>query len=96
MVLSAKKRRSRSRSRSNKSVSKRSIVGGKSRRSSKSKRGKRVSCKKLKPTEGCCMKCGKKRVMTKTKLVTTKNKRKMIKGICGLCGTKMAKFVKSD
>ena len=41
-----------------------------------------------------CVKCKQKREMMNPKLITTKNNRSAMQGICKVCGTKMMKFVK--
>lgn len=45
--------------------------------------------------EAYCLKCKKKSEMKEEKEETTKNGRKIIKGICDVCGKKMCKFVKA-
>ena len=42
--------------------------------------------------EAYCVRCRKKRKMLSEKLFK-KNNRKMIKGLCAVCGTKINKFV---
>ena len=44
--------------------------------------------------EAYCVKCKEKREMNKVKEVRSKNGRKMAKGVCPVCGTKMNKFLK--
>lgn len=44
--------------------------------------------------KGYCMKCKAHRMMKEAKKVKTKNDRNMMRGICPVCGTGMAKFVK--
>lgn len=44
-------------------------------------------------TEAHCMKCKAKREMLNEKTETTKNNRKMLKGTCKVCGTKICKFI---
>lgn len=44
--------------------------------------------------QGYCVKCKKKREMKGAKKVTLKNKRKAMKGKCGVCGTGMYRMVK--
>jgi hypothetical protein len=44
--------------------------------------------------EAYCVKCKAKRVMKDAKVVTNKRGRKMAKGICPKCGTKMNLFLK--
>ena len=41
-----------------------------------------------------CVKCRQKRNMKNTKIITTKNNRKALQGICATCGTKMMKFIR--
>lgn len=41
-----------------------------------------------------CVKCGEKREMQNPQEARTKNDRKMLKGTCPECGTKMSLFVK--
>lgn len=41
-----------------------------------------------------CVKCKEKREMKDAKEVTSANGRKMMKGTCAVCGTKMNLFVK--
>ena len=43
--------------------------------------------------EGRCMKCRKQTKMTNAKIVVLKNNRSAAKGACGVCSTKMFKFV---
>jgi hypothetical protein len=44
---------------------------------------------------GYCVKCKQKdQPMKDEKEVTTKNGRKMLKGVCTKCGTTMCKFIK--
>ena len=74
---------SRKRSRTGSRVSKR-------RTSSKSKK-RSASAKTV---SGYCVKCRQARTMGKPKLVMTKNKRRMMKGKCPVCGTTMTRFVK--
>jgi hypothetical protein len=40
-----------------------------------------------------CMKCGEDREMKNTEETKTSNGRRMMKGICSVCGTKMSKFL---
>jgi predicted GH43/DUF377 family glycosyl hydrolase len=47
----------------------------------------------LKSIMGYCLKCKKKRVIENPHEVTLKNKRRVIRGVCPRCGTKMAVFV---
>ncbi len=44
--------------------------------------------------EAYCVKCKAKREMNNVKEVRSKNGRKMAKGVCPVCGTKMNKFLK--
>ena len=44
--------------------------------------------------EAYCVKCKDKREMNDVSETTTKNGRKMAKGVCPTCGTKMNKFLK--
>lgn len=44
--------------------------------------------------QGRCMKCQKNVEIKNGKEVTTKNKRKMLKGVCGACGTVVCRFLK--
>lgn len=41
-----------------------------------------------------CVKCKKKTQSKDIKQKMTKNKRKMLQGICQICGTKKCKFIK--
>ena len=41
-----------------------------------------------------CVKCKEKREMKNPKRIITKNGKKALQGVCGVCGTKMMKFVK--
>jgi hypothetical protein len=43
--------------------------------------------------EAMCMTCKVPRKMQNAKIVTTKNGRKMMKGVCPVCGTKMNRFI---
>jgi len=45
---------------------------------------------------GYCVKCRTKRDMLETGIAKTKNGRRMVKGICQNCGTKMCKFIKKE
>jgi len=45
--------------------------------------------------EAYCVKCKAKREMKEGKIVTNEKGRRMAKGICPECGTKMTKFLKS-
>jgi len=40
-----------------------------------------------------CLRCKEKREMKDEKEVTTKNNRRMLKGICAVCGTTVCKFL---
>ena len=64
----------------------------KRRTSPKSKSKKRSASPKT--VSGYCVKCRKARTMSKPKLVITKNKRRMMRGKCPVCGTTMTRFVK--
>lgn len=44
--------------------------------------------------EGYCVKEKKKRLMKDVQVVTNEKGRKMAKGICSVCGTKMTLFLK--
>ena len=50
--------------------------------------------------KGYCVKCGKLGIkeseMKDVKVEKSKNGRKMAKGVCAKCGTKMNKFLPSD
>jgi RNase P subunit RPR2 len=46
-------------------------------------------------TEGYCVKCRKKVLMTKAESITMKNGRPATKGICGNCGTKVFRIGKT-
>ena len=61
------------------------------------RKGNRGAAKKapLAADQAMCMKCKIPRRIEQGKLVTTKNGRKMMKGVCPVCGTKMNKFVKA-
>lgn len=41
-----------------------------------------------------CVKCKEKREMKDAKEVKLENGRKMMKGVCSVCGTKMGLFIK--
>lgn len=43
--------------------------------------------------KGFCMRCRKQTEMENTTEVITKNKRRMLKGVCSKCGTKMCKIL---
>ena len=43
-----------------------------------------------------CVKCKTKRVMKEAKVVTNEKGRRLAKGICPECGTKMNLFLKSE
>ena len=43
---------------------------------------------------GYCVKCRCVRPLRDVEIVITKNNRRMQKGICGTCGTKVCKFLK--
>ena len=43
--------------------------------------------------EGYCVKCKEKREMKDPEEVEMKNKRKALKGTCGVCGTKIFKIM---
>ncbi len=45
--------------------------------------------------EAYCVKCKAKREMNEGKIVTNEKGRRMAKGVCPECGTKMTKFLKS-
>jgi hypothetical protein len=45
--------------------------------------------------EGYCMKCRQARKMKNVQIVTTDKGRRMAKGICTVCGTKMTRFLSS-
>jgi hypothetical protein len=42
-----------------------------------------------------CVKCKTKRDMKDAKVVTNEKGRRMAKGVCGVCGTKLTLFLKS-
>lgn len=44
-------------------------------------------------TTGYCVRCKAKRTMENPKKATAKNGRKMMKGTCPKCGTKMNRFI---
>lgn len=44
--------------------------------------------------EGYCVKEKKKRLMKDVQVVTNEKGRKMAKGVCSVCGTKMTLFLK--
>lgn len=66
------------------SSKKRSKSPRKSRSPSRSKSGE---------TTGYCVRCKTKRTMDKPKKATARNGRKMMKGVCPKCGTKMNRFI---
>ena len=43
--------------------------------------------------QGYCVKCKAKRDIKDAKESVCKNGRKMLKGVCSVCGTKMCKFI---
>lgn len=47
---------------------------------------------RLKMVQGYCVKCKAMREIKDAQVVTLKNKRKAIKGVCPSCGTKMFKI----
>jgi len=63
----------------------------------KIKGGETKMAKVEKPTQaayqGYCLKCKAKKDMGKAQVVTMKNKRKAVKGVCPDCGTKMFKIL---
>ncbi len=48
-----------------------------------------------KETEGYCVKCKAKREIKDAKVVTNDKGRRMTKGVCPVCGTKMTRFLPS-
>jgi len=48
----------------------------------------------MEPVFGYCVKCKQKVKIKNTEEVVAKNGRKMVKGICPVCGTKVSAFVK--
>lgn len=66
----------------------------KSRASRKSNSGTSARGK-LAADEANCMKCKVARKVQNPHVVTLKNGRKMLKGVCGVCGTRVNKFVSS-
>ena len=48
---------------------------------------------KLVTYEGFCVKCRKKVTIKDPKIVTLKNKRKAVKGVCPNCGTAVYRFL---
>lgn len=66
----------------------------KSRASRKSNSGSAKSSR-LNPSEAMCMKCRVPRKVQNPRVVTIKNGRKMMKGVCDTCGTTLNKFVKN-
>lgn len=46
-----------------------------------------------KKVEGYCVKCKESRTMNEPKETTTSNGRRMMKGVCPVCGTTMCKFM---
>ena len=66
------------------------------RKSKRKSLKKQISPQKQMNTENVmarCMKCRKQMKMNDAKMVTLKNGRTAMKGICAICGTKMFKFV---
>lgn len=45
---------------------------------------------------GYCVKCRDKRDMLETGITTAKNGRRMVKGVCKICKTRMCKFIKNQ
>ena len=45
---------------------------------------------------GYCVKCKNKQEMLEAEVTKTKNGRRMVKGKCSKCGTKMCKFLKKE
>ncbi len=45
---------------------------------------------------GYCVKCKTKRDMKDAEVVTMKNGRKAVKGVCSVCGTGMYSIMKKD
>ena len=46
--------------------------------------------------EGYCVKCRKKRVIKDGAVVETGNGRRMAKGTCPVCGTKVSRFLPNE
>ena len=46
--------------------------------------------------EGYCVKCRKKRTVADGKVEVTSNGRRMVKGICPVCGTKVSRFLPKE
>jgi hypothetical protein len=46
--------------------------------------------------EAYCVKCKTKRTMQDARIVTNEKGRKMAKGVCPKCGTKMNRFLPAD
>ncbi len=46
--------------------------------------------------EGYCVKCREKRAVKDGKVVTTESGRRMAKGDCPVCGTKVNRFLPSE
>ena len=82
---STRRKRSTSRRKTKSTRRKRS----KSRRKSSRKKMSR----KMKKGEGYCVKCKAGRMMTNTRVVTMKNGRKAMKGVCPKCGTGMYRIM---
>jgi len=51
---------------------------------------------KMADQEAYCVKCRATRTMKDAKIVTNDKGRKMAKGVCPVCGTKMTRFLKSS
>ena len=65
------------------------------RKRSKSRRksSRKKMSRKMKKGEGYCVKCKAGRMMTNTRVVTMKNGRKAMKGVCPKCGTGMYRIM---
>ena len=46
--------------------------------------------------EGYCVKCREKKAIKDGEVVTTANGRRMAKGICPVCGTKVSRFLPKE
>lgn len=46
--------------------------------------------------EGYCVKCREKKAITNGKVEETKNGRRMAKGTCPTCGTKVSRFLPQE
>jgi hypothetical protein len=93
---STKRRRSTSTKRRSTSTKRRTTKKRATRSRSRSRSGskgkRRKLTRKMGPNEGYCMKCQGACVMSSTRIVT-KNNRRMMKGVCSTCGTKMNKIL---